>query len=79
MLGPAGQLVSAGYQGSVQVWSRKRGRVQLWDLGKNCLRHTFRGHEGNVTDLRFAPDGRTLISASTDSTLLVWDLTRLPN
>ena len=30
------------------------------------------GHEGTVTDLRFSPDGRHLLSASTDRTARVW-------
>jgi hypothetical protein len=33
------------------------------------------GHEGTVTDLVFTPDGRRLVSASTDQTGLVWDVT----
>jgi WD40 repeat protein len=30
------------------------------------------GHTGPVYDLRFAPDGLTLASASADTTVLVW-------
>jgi WD40 repeat protein len=55
------------------AWGEEE-RIQLWDLGKGRLLHTFRGHEGLVTHLRFTPEGRALVSASTDSTLLVWDL-----
>jgi WD40 repeat protein len=52
-------------------------RVVVWDLVRERRLRTFRGHEGDVTDLRFTPDGRRLISAGVDSTLLVWDLTAL--
>ncbi len=51
--------------------------VRLWDLRRNTTRHVFRGHLGHPTNLLFPPDGRTLISSSIDSTLLVWDLTPL--
>ncbi len=46
--------------------------VRLWDAeGKPLV--TFRGHEGPVHDLVFAPDGRTLVTVSQDGTALVWD------
>jgi WD40 repeat protein len=34
----------------------------------------FRGHSKTVTSLLFAPDGKTLVSGSDDTTALVWDL-----
>jgi RNA polymerase sigma factor (sigma-70 family) len=63
-------------EGRRLAWAEE-DRVVLWDLERERPLHTFRGHEGNVTDLRFTPDGRALISASVDSTLLVWDLAAL--
>jgi hypothetical protein len=35
---------------------------------------TFSGHRGEVRSLSFSADGRRLASASTDSTVLIWDL-----
>ena len=34
----------------------------------------FRGHTGRITDMCMTPDGRWLISSSTDSTVRVWDI-----
>src|SRR5262249_38303754 len=34
----------------------------------------FIGHEGNVTALAYSPDGRILLSGSTDQTLRLWNL-----
>src|SRR5262249_31187350 len=37
-------------------------------------RRRFPGHEGWLTRLAFSPDGNRLVSASMDTTLLVWDV-----
>jgi hypothetical protein len=37
----------------------------------------LKGHQGEVTALAFAPDGKTLVSGSADFTLLVWDVSHL--
>lgn len=53
------------------------GSVQLWDMetGKELAR--LKGHRGWVTALCFTADSRRLISGSTDTTALVWDIARL--
>lgn len=38
----------------------------------------LRGHTGLITGLVFSPDGTRLATASTDSTVLIWDLTAKP-
>jgi WD40 repeat protein len=50
-------------------------RVCSWPSVKTL--RTFAGHRGPVTALRFAPDGKTLASGSSDTTVLLWDLTAL--
>ena len=51
--------------------------VQLWEVNTGLASpcHQFRGHEAEVTAVAFSPDGRCLVSASGDSTALVWDVT----
>jgi RNA polymerase sigma factor (sigma-70 family) len=56
-----------GGDGTVRVEEVYTGR----ELGR------FKGHQGPVTALAFTPDACKLISAGADTTLLVWDVTRL--
>jgi len=36
----------------------------------------LKGHTDTVRDLVFAPDGKTLVSGSTDKTVKVWERTK---
>jgi RNA polymerase sigma factor (sigma-70 family) len=47
--------------------------VTLWDVesGKEVARRE--GHAGDITAVAFAPDGKSLVTGSTDTTALVWD------
>jgi hypothetical protein len=51
--------------------------VHLWDATTGALLHTFRGHQASVPALAFSRDGKVLVSASGDTTALVWDVSRL--
>ncbi len=49
--------------------------VRVWEALTGGLVHHFAGHPSSIHAIDFAPDGRTLASASWDATVLVWDLT----
>jgi RNA polymerase sigma factor (sigma-70 family) len=48
--------------------------LQLWEMATGKLRRTLKGHAGEVNRCVFSSDGRRLLSASSDTTVLVWDL-----
>lgn len=46
--------------------------VQLLDATTGNLKDSLTGHTARITDLTYSADGRTLVSAGTDSTIRVW-------
>src|SRR5439155_27014860 len=53
--------------------------VHLWEVATGKEIRTFRGHRGEIRSLAFSANGRRLASASTDSTVLIWDLRVAPS
>ncbi len=48
-------------------------KARLWDLYTGKEAGAFDGHRGALAGLAFAPEGRRLATASTDTTVLIWD------
>src|SRR5207248_2634837 len=48
--------------------------LQLWEMATGKLRRTLKGHGGEVTACAFSAGGRVVLTASSDTTVLVWDL-----
>ncbi len=48
--------------------------VRMWNLETGEEVGCFEGHEGSVWDVAFGPDGLTALSASSDKTLILWDV-----
>lgn len=65
-LSPDGRLLAASAKWTIYLWDARTGK----ELGR------LPGHEGIIPALAFTPDSKSLISGSTDTTALVWDVTR---
>ncbi|UZJ57055.1 hypothetical protein CBS101457_006375 [Exobasidium rhododendri] len=61
---PKGNVLAAGAADST---------VRMWNIPSGQLMNVFVGHTGPVTCGRFTPDGKRLVTASEDGTLLIWD------
>jgi WD40 repeat protein len=70
---PDGKMLATG-----RGWPHVRGTglpeniVQLWDVATGKELRRFAGHRDGVTAVAFTPDGRAVVSASADNTLLIW-------
>jgi WD40 repeat protein len=53
------------------------GGIVLFETATGRPRQRLAGHLNEITALAFTPDGKTLVSTSQDSTLLIWDVTGL--
>jgi RNA polymerase sigma factor (sigma-70 family) len=51
-------------------------RVQLLDVETGAEVRNLTGHQGAIQDLVFAADGKKLLSASADTTALIWNMAK---
>ena len=50
------------------------GVIKIWDLHTGYLLQTLSGHSSDITSVSFSANGKTLVSASRDRTIKVWQL-----
>ena len=61
---PDGKILASSRQNDIFIWDAESGNAI------SCMR----GHAANITSMCFGPDGKWIISASTDRTVRSWDV-----
>ena len=59
---------------TLAVTAAGNSAVVLWETATARERTSFQGHRGPLTFVAYAPDGKTVLSGSWDTTVLAWDV-----
>ena len=66
---PDGKLLAAA--GGLPA---RNGEVKIWDVEKRLALRTIVGHADCIYAVEFAPDGKSLATASYDKLIKLWDV-----
>ena len=57
----------------IGMGGNKSASLHLWDVGTGRLIRKFADHPGGFTAFAYAPDGRTLATAGSDGSIVLWE------
>src|SRR3989338_5212089 len=69
-----GTVAEFNRRGTLLAVGCQDGRIVIWDFDTRNVARVLEGHVHVITSLSWSRDGRTLLSASTDWKLCLWDV-----
>jgi RNA polymerase sigma factor (sigma-70 family) len=69
--------IAFGHGGYTLIHAGMGDAIHVWDVDNGNELATLKGHTDSVEGIAVSADGKTLASASADTTVLLWDLTRV--
>jgi len=66
---PDGRLLADG-----EVATGDDAQILIWDVAKQKVDKTLKGHTGVILSLNWSPDGKRMVSGSHDHTARLWDV-----
>ena len=71
---PFDEVKSAAFSSDGNYVVSGNKAVRIWDAETGTpLGEPFRGHKGDVSMVKFSPDGKLIVSCSRDMTIRIWD------
>ncbi len=73
--GPNGKLLAVSEMGfDTKLNKYVFNRTNVWNVATGEKLFTFEGHQSDIDAVVFTPDGRFVVSGSTDGNIKFWDL-----
>ena len=66
--------VAVSHSGKILATGGTAQLLKLWDTDTMQLLASQEGHSGGITDLKFSPDDKQLVSVGEDGIILVWNI-----
>jgi WD40 repeat protein len=70
---PNGRTILTGFCRKIENRKCVQWDAQIWDAATGTLLGTLFSHAGLIFNMKYSPDGRTIITTSDDQTVRVWD------
>jgi WD40 repeat protein len=67
------QIVTAGCDRTDQTGACQEGSALVWDVATGQEVRKLSGHTGSVNSVTYSPDGKQIVTASSDTTARIWD------
>ncbi len=73
---PNGNVLAAAGGGYDKDTDKAWGELKLWDAAKGKEIASLTGHDSRIMAIAFSPDGKSMVSCSSDGTVLLWEAAR---